>query len=178
MNLINVPIIYQCNNSACGIACVQSILGFYDNHIYQEELYNELKFDKNEGTYIDNIINFFNKNNYECYHKVDTNINTIKNLIKNGIPVLTVFQAWNNKKNINWRDEWNSGHYSIIIGIDDNNIYMMDPSIQGNYGYIPIKDFISRWHDYDNKKKYKQWICAIYYKKPHSYKKDVIVRIK
>eukprot|EP01113_Clastostelium_recurvatum_P033415 TRINITY_DN4406_c0_g2_i1.p1 TRINITY_DN4406_c0_g2~~TRINITY_DN4406_c0_g2_i1.p1 ORF type:complete len:285 (-),score=61.06 TRINITY_DN4406_c0_g2_i1:63-917(-) len=33
--------------------------------------------------------------------------------------------------------------------INDSNIYFMDPSSTGTYTFIPVGEFLSRWHDYE-----------------------------
>ena len=45
--------------------------------------------------------------------------------------------------------DWEDGHYVVAIGYDNKNIYLMDPSTLGNYTFIPIPEFLDRWHDQD-----------------------------
>jgi hypothetical protein len=37
----------------------------------------------------------------------------------------------------------------VAIGYDAKNMYFMDPATTGNYTYIPIPEFLTRWHDVD-----------------------------
>eukprot|EP01113_Clastostelium_recurvatum_P033414 TRINITY_DN4406_c0_g1_i2.p2 TRINITY_DN4406_c0_g1~~TRINITY_DN4406_c0_g1_i2.p2 ORF type:complete len:165 (-),score=35.98 TRINITY_DN4406_c0_g1_i2:63-557(-) len=37
----------------------------------------------------------------------------------------------------------------VSININDSNIYFMDPSSTGTYTFIPVDEFLSRWHDYE-----------------------------
>lgn len=39
------------------------------------------------------------------------------------------------------------GHYNVLVGYDHENFFLMDPSTQGHYAYIPQSEFIDRWHD-------------------------------
>jgi ABC-type bacteriocin/lantibiotic exporter with double-glycine peptidase domain len=169
---IKLPIITQCNESSCGVACVQSILSHYNIGTYQEELYSKLKLDKENGIEIKNIIKFFKTNNFDVHVKTNTSINDIKQFLKNKIPVLTVFQAWKSDNIKSWSSIWDCGHYSVIIGIDNNNIYMMDPMIIGSYGYIPIDEFEERWHDIDvHKHIFNRFSCAVYNANPKIHRK-------
>lgn len=44
-------------------------------------------------------------------------------------------------------DAWDDGHYAVVVGYDQSNIYFMDPSTLGNYTCIPTEAFLTRWHD-------------------------------
>ena len=35
-----------------------------------------------------------------------------------------------------------------VVGFDRKYLYFMDPSTLGNYAFIPIPEFLARWHDY------------------------------
>ncbi len=41
-------------------------------------------------------------------------------------------------------EDWGDGHYAVAVGYDQQNIYLMDPSILGNYGYILIYIYSDR----------------------------------
>jgi predicted double-glycine peptidase len=62
----------------------------------------------------------------------------------------------------------------VVIGYDDKNIYFEDPAIFGK-GYIPIKEFVKRWHALD-KNEIKRYGIAVWGKKLYDYKK--IIKIK
>ena len=40
-----------------------------------------------------------------------------------------------------------NGHYMVVIGIDNQNVYFEDPAILGSRGYITDQEFLDRWHD-------------------------------
>jgi len=68
-------------------------------------------------------------------------------------------QAWLNKKVpviVNWftrgRADYDDshvpdGHYSVVVGLDDKNIYLQDPEI-GNLRTISRDDFLRVWFDF------------------------------
>jgi len=35
----------------------------------------------------------------------------------------------------------------VVIGMDEENIYVEDPAILGSRGYIPLQEFLERWHE-------------------------------
>jgi len=52
------------------------------------------------------------------------------------MPVLVAIQAYRSDERIAWEDCWDDGHYVVVIGYDQNNIYFEDPSLLGSVGYI------------------------------------------
>jgi hypothetical protein len=50
---------------------------------------------------------------------------------------------------IEWKNAWDDGHFAVVIGYDSDHLYFMDPSLTGNYAFIPISEFLDRWHDVD-----------------------------
>jgi uncharacterized protein len=65
-------------------------------------------------------------------------------------PVILDIQAWpeSSSGRIRWDTDWEDGHYVIALGLDNTNLYVEDPSLLGCRGFIPLKEFESRWHDY------------------------------
>ena len=74
--------------------------------------------------------------------------NDLEMIVGAGIPILITYQAWSESDDP-WPECWDDGHYSVVIGIDDENVYLEDPSLIGEIGYIPRKEFLERWHDVD-----------------------------
>jgi predicted double-glycine peptidase len=52
--------------------------------------------------------------------------------------------------NSTWENTWDSGHYMVVIGLDDQNVYLEDPYILGSRLNMTHDDFIASWHDYES----------------------------
>jgi hypothetical protein len=62
--------------------------------------------------------------------------------------VLLPLQAWPTSP-VDYREDWDDGHWAVAVGYDSENLYFMDPSTLGNYTFIPVREFLERWHDAD-----------------------------
>lgn len=74
---------------------------------------------------------------------------TLKDLvdnINNGTPTIVLVQAGNDTTG-NWTKHTGDGRYMVVVGIDGENIYLEDPSILGSRGFIPLQEFLERWHE-------------------------------
>ncbi len=89
---------------------------------------------------------------YELKLQFEMTVDELKAEISAGHPVLLFYQAWTDEPVTpvsDWSKRWADGHYSVAIGFDDKNLYLMDPSWLGHYSYIPFAEFLYRWHDTD-----------------------------
>ena len=151
-NLIRVPLIRQNTGSTCGVASLQSILAYYGQDFRGDKLAKALKTTSENGTDYRNIIRVAVNNGYRVQKYNGMTIDELKAFIDVQTPVLLVIQAWPGKP-VDWSQDWKDGHYVVAIGYDDINIYFMDPATVGDYTYIPIDEFLARWHDKDKRAK-------------------------
>ena len=69
--------------------------------------------------------------------------------LSHGGVVIVALQAWPTSPVTDWRAHWEDGHYVVVLGLDSDRVYVMDPSIRTGYGYLTRDQFVERWHDYD-----------------------------
>jgi hypothetical protein len=158
MNIfIDFPEVRQSTDYTCGPSSVQAILYYYGISLGEDQLSELLKTDDNNGTQPKNIIQCCREMGLSAIDKQKMTINDIKYYLSRKIPILVVYQAWGDNLS-----GWDSGHYSVIIGLVGDNIIFEDPSLIGK-GYIPIKEFMERWHDVDSTGKvYNRYGIMIY----------------
>jgi predicted double-glycine peptidase len=154
-NLIRIPLVRQTMDYTCGVAALQSVLLCYGEEYGQLELARILGTDTHKGTSYRAILRFANrkfsnqrKRDFQMRKWCDMKIDDLRQVIDAGKPMIIFMQAWGNS-GVNWKKEWKEGHYVVAIGYDEKNIYFMDPSTLGQYTYVPIEEFLDRWHDKD-----------------------------
>lgn len=149
---IEVPLSRQATDYTCGIASLQSLLGYYGTDVREDVLSKECKSKKSTGTKYENIIKCAESYRLTILSKTGMTVEQLKSLIDESKPVILVIQAWRDDPEISWEEDWDDGHYVVAVGYDDLNMYFMDPSTLGNYTYIPLAEFLNRWHDRSKKK--------------------------
>lgn len=159
VKIIDIPISRQQTKYTCGVAVVKSILEYLGTTIAENRLSKVLKANSEDGTDYNTIFNFLRKV-LHCQKLDYLTINKIHKELDNNHPIIVLLQAWS--KESNYKNDWKDGHYAIVIGYDDNNLYFMDPSLK-KYSYIPTKEFLIRWHDKDKNKKLKNFGIIIHY---------------
>jgi predicted double-glycine peptidase len=151
-NLIRVPLLRQDTGYTCGVASLQSIFAYYGQDYRADKLARALKTTAQNGTDYRDIIRVAVSNGYSAQKYTGMSVDQLKGFIDAQTPVLLVIQAWPEKP-VDWSQDWKDGHYVVAIGYDNDNIYFMDPATIGNYTYIPVDEFLVRWHDKDQRGK-------------------------
>ncbi len=100
----------------------------------------------------------------------------LKKWIDERKPVIVSIQAWAEKP-VHYAADWDDGHYVVAVGYDEQNIYFMDPSILGHYAYLPLSEFVRRWHDRDGERVLDQFGIVIS-RGPPRYNPDEIKMIR
>lgn len=146
-DLLDIPDIRQYNDYSCGSACLLAILtyfGVYDGR--EEELGALLGTTPADGTQPSRIVEVAKKFGIEAEPVEGCSLDDLRLYMKQKRPVILNFQAWKESP-VEWSHADDDGHYAILIGMDDTNLYMRDPSIHGRIGKVPCDEFMERWHD-------------------------------
>jgi predicted double-glycine peptidase len=160
-NLIPVPLVRQKTDYSCGDASTLALLRYWHNPDWREvgetSLYDTLQTTKKDGTDPQPIAAFLNGDGLgfdAAYRTEDDDGIELADLlaaVDAGNPPIVDLQAWQSADSRDtlkpWRTDWDDGHYVVLAGYDDVNLFFMDPSTSRAYAYIPRDEFPDRWHD-------------------------------
>jgi predicted double-glycine peptidase len=141
-----LPLVRQSTPYTCGVASLESILQYYGQEWREDNLARELKSNPEKGTDYHEIIRFAQSRGLRALPAENMTVDDLRRAAAAKRPVMVAFQAWGDKAG-SYAEDWEDGHYAIVAGVDDINVYFMDPSTLGNYTFIPIPEFEARWHD-------------------------------
>ncbi len=153
---VRVPLVRQATDHTCGVASIQSVLAYYGIDRREDILVDNMNVKEYAG--ISAIARYMNSQGFETLIKPDMPLTELKTHLDQRRPVMVVLQAWSDpqKDPREYADSWEDGHWVVVIGYDSVNIYVMDPSTTGNYAFVPIDEFMLRWHDEDDNGKIRQ----------------------
>jgi predicted double-glycine peptidase len=149
---IALPDVQQPDEFSCGAAALMSILAYYgagpeDYDVLKKELGSNQK----SGTDYRRMVRFAAGLRLSAEVKLNMTIDQLEGCLDEGKPVICSIQAyaehipWSQRAEVYKKDD--NGHYLVVIGYDDENIYFMDPGLTGRRGFLPKSEFIERWHD-------------------------------
>ncbi|MEI6627585.1 MAG: cysteine peptidase family C39 domain-containing protein [bacterium] len=172
MKIIKFPFSQQTYNWDCGADAAYSVLVYYGVNVRKHEIM-KLAGTTRAGTPVKGIKRVMRRYGLRCQSGQMT-IEDIKKFIDQKIPVIVALQAWTTKENVDWANDWDNGHYAVIIGYDKSRFYFIDP--QSVYRtFLTYKEFTTRWHDVgSDRKKYINFGIVAFGKDPnYDYKKII-----
>jgi len=149
--LLPVPDVRQATDYTCGAASLQAILAYYGVRDDSESvLAQELHTDPQFGTDTSDIVRVARASGLAAEQREGMTLHDLEELVLRRVPVMVAYQAWRDEDATGpWANEWERGHYSVVIGLDAENVYLEDPVLIGEVGFIPRAEFLERWHDVD-----------------------------
>lgn len=147
--LSSVPDTRQSTEYSCGAAALQAVLGYWGRDVGEEDLRELLNTDPESGTYPEDILRVAQELGFEAEYKENLTLDEIELSVVQGVPVIVDCQAWRSPAsgNASWAEDWVDGHWMVIIGLDDENVYFEDPYILGSRGFMSRQEFEERWHN-------------------------------
>jgi predicted double-glycine peptidase len=157
---IPLPHVEQPDEVSCGAACMMSICSFYGVGPQTiAEFKKHLHTDEN-GTRYTQFREYAEELELQASiaHAKSNPPMTLERLVEylqQGKPVICSIQAYADKTKVYDDPEWNKdGHYVVVVGFDETNLYFMDPSINWRHPhshprrtFLAKDDFVKRWHD-------------------------------
>jgi len=136
LGLKNYP---QKTNFTCGPASLKMVMEHYGQKHSEKALAKAGGTTRSYGTGHNGMKKAANKFGFDLTVKKNADISDIKRYVKQKKPVI-----------VDWFPE-GGGHYSVVKGVDKNNLYMDDPAYS-DYRKVKIKDFKESWFDYNGRR--------------------------
>jgi predicted double-glycine peptidase len=151
---IPVPIVAQQQDFTCGDVATLAVLRFWKNADYasvpESSLYAPLMTTRQDGTEPYAISTYLATiPGMHADYKTGADgvqISDLEAAVDRGEPPIVDVQAWRSTGDP-YSTDWSDGHYAVMIGYDAQNLFFMDQSMGGHYGYITRADVAARWHD-------------------------------
>lgn len=129
----------------CGPASLKIVLAYYGVDKPEEELAKMCNVSEDLGTDDKSIKNAAETLGFKAEVKNFSTFEDIQGWLEKGVPVIV---DWFTRGRSDYSDsEVADGHYSVVMGLDDENIYLQDPEI-GKMRTISREDFLRVWFDF------------------------------
>lgn len=144
--LDTVPDVVQSTDYSCGCAALEAVLAYWGIGLTEKEIIEEAKVDPETGAEMEHLLEVAKKRGLKGVVRERLVLRDLAKELQKGRPVIALIQAWRADESVAWKDDWDDGHYVVVIGIDRKNVYVEDPSLEDARGEIPHAEFIERWH--------------------------------
>lgn len=120
----------------CGPAVLKMVLAYYGVEVTENELAERTHCDPELGIGGEKMLEVVNQMGMKGYIKDNASFEDLEDLVvKKGIPVI-----------VDWFSE-DDGHYSVVVDLDGENIYLQDPEI-GHLRAMRRSKFYRVWFDF------------------------------
>lgn len=143
--ILNVPDVKEPTNYSSGPSSLQAVLAYYGTDTSISKIINITNTTEN-GTAPDKLVQASIELGFNAQLKENLTLQDLQNNLNQGIPIIILCQAWGDN-GTPYSNDTAHGHYMVVIGMDEKNVYLEDPAILGSRGYIPRQEFLERWHD-------------------------------
>ncbi len=150
---LRVPLIRQSTDYSCGAAALLSTLYYWKAFDGMESsLYPLLATTPADGTQPEKLAEGARSFGLDAALRENMSLEDLRASLRKGETVILDIQAWRTPgSTIAWSAAWEDGHYVVLVGMDKSRLYVMDPSTPASYAYLPLAEFLDRWHDYENR---------------------------
>lgn len=156
--------VLQKRNYDCGVAAVSMLLINSGISIGYKKLEKELKLSKEGVSYA--VIAEYVKGFKELkpWEKENASLKDLRSELKKGRLIMVVYQSWGKRHEV---EALECGHYSVVVGIKNGKLYMLDPGAYENWGddigwrIMDLKEFEKLWIDNDFGKIVNRWMLSV-----------------
>ncbi len=167
---LKTPLVRQATTYSCGAAVMLSVLSYWQVYDGPESsLYSVLGTTEQNGTDSAKMQSYAASLGLESTLATGQTFQNLREKLQAGYSIILDFQAWAEVQAPDWRNRWEDGHYGVLVGMDQEYLYFMDPSSMGGHAYISLNEFMDRWHDYEIRdgKRVELYQLALYIKGKH-----------
>jgi hypothetical protein len=123
--------VFQEYDYDCGWAAVSTLLlTLGRKELLSDDLYKELEVSEQHGTDPYVIDQFLSSKMIDHDIVFPATISDLETAVLNGDCCLVLYQAWGEQEEVNRLE---CGHYSIVVDIDDDWVWLWDPSFDKEY---------------------------------------------
>jgi hypothetical protein len=138
----------QSTEYSCGASALQAVLSYWGKDLDEEDLMTLLHTTPETGTYPDDIVRVALLLGFKAEVKENLTLEDIEQATAQGIPVIVLGQAWRSRQDsaASVAEDWDNGHYFIVLAVDEDYVYFEDPYVRMGKGFIPRETFEQHWH--------------------------------
>jgi predicted double-glycine peptidase len=136
-NLLHVPHYLQSDDSTCGPASLRMVMAYYGLELSEKDLADASGHSYESGCRSEDMASAAKNLGFDVYLKNNSTIEDLSRLVNAGAPVI-----------VDWFcGDPPEGHSSVVIGVNDKNIYILDPYLE-EMRVVPKEDFRRCWFDF------------------------------
>lgn len=139
----------QSTEYSCGAAALQAVLSRWGKDLGEKELMDLLHTSPDTGTYVGDIVRVARMAGLSARLQENVSLDELREALGKGESVIVCGQAWRSREDSDRsvQEDWEDGHYIVILGMDAKYVYYQDPFIRRGKAFITHRKFDEAWHN-------------------------------
>lgn len=139
----------QSTEYSCGASALQAVMSYWGKDVDETELMQLLGTTPEEGTWPEDLVRVARSQGLQAELKSDLTLEEVQRATALGHPVIVLGQAWRSESpdETSVAEEWDCGHWFIVLDIDKDHVYFEDPYVRMGKGFVPRATFEDGWHN-------------------------------
>jgi predicted double-glycine peptidase len=138
----------QSTEYSCGASALRSVLSYWGKQVDEAELMKLLGTSEDVGTYPEDIVRGARALGFDAEAVDNLTLEAVEKFTATGSPMIALGQVWRSRRqsSASVADDWDDGHYIVVLGVDRDYVYFQDPYIRMSKAFVPRKTFEAHWH--------------------------------
>jgi len=139
----------QSTEYTCGPAALQAVLRYWGKDVAEEEIATLAGTTSEVGTFPEDLARSARALGFKAEVREGLTLDEVATFTAAGHPMIALAQVWLSAKSLGGRsveEEWDSGHYIVVLGVDRDYVYFQDPYVLMSKAFMPRKVFEAHWH--------------------------------
>lgn len=143
-----LPNVRQTTDYTCGPASLLAVFRYFGvaRHLGEMDLAKQAHTNSDVGSDSSALVRVARRHGLDATLRTRMTVDDLARHTRAGRPVLVLYQAWADTPATADYTSYDSGHFSVVIGVDADNVYLQDPWIKGARGVLSRQEFQRRWH--------------------------------
>jgi predicted double-glycine peptidase len=138
----------QTTDYTCGPAALQAVLRYFGKDVAELELARLAGTNDAVGTFPEGLAAAARAVGFAAEVRENLTLDEVEAFTAGGQPMIALAQVWRSRSDAEARplaDNWDNGHYIVVLGVDRDNVYFQDPWVLMSKGFTPRSTFESHW---------------------------------
>ena len=149
-----MPDVRQSTDYTCSASALQAVLAYYGNDVTEPQLASELGATPADGAPPDAIVRVALARGLPAAARDGATFASLADEIRARRPVIVDLQAWADPPRTDWTNDWDDGHYVVLIAIEASTLVFEDPSLADKRATLDASELDARWHDEDRRRRH------------------------
>jgi predicted double-glycine peptidase len=138
----------QITEYSCGASALQAVLHYWGLDLDETQLMRIIGTSEDVGTYPENIERGVRALGLQAETRENLTLDEVQRFTAEVGPMIALGQVWRSMKSANVapEEEWDNGHYIVVLGVDDEHVYFQDPYLTMGKMVIARHVFERQWH--------------------------------